>query len=62
MDKAVNSGASPLNIYIPTMPTTIRFDIRYAQFLILLQGKNEIALKVLADTHKLLERTLYPNP
>ena len=62
MDTANNSGASPQNIYIPSLPTTIRFDIRYAQYLIMIQHKNEVALKVLADTSKLLDRTLYPNP
>jgi len=59
---AANSGTSPENIYLCTLNQTIRFDIRYAHFLIMLQNKNDVAIKVLADTSKLLNRTLYVNP
>lgn len=61
-DKAINTASAPQNIYIHTMAMTIRFDIRYAQFLIMISNKNDTALRVLADTQKMLERTLYPNP
>jgi hypothetical protein len=36
------------------LPLAIRFDVRYAQFCIMLQQKFELAKKILLDTEKLI--------
>jgi hypothetical protein len=61
-DKATNWTNLPPNIYVHTITMTVRFDIRYAQFLIMISNKNDVALKVLADTQRMIDRSLYPNP
>ena len=58
----LNSGKRPLNIYLEALPLAIRFDIRYSQYAILIQEKFELAKRILADTSKLIERTLYVSP
>lgn len=40
----------------------IRFDIRYSQYCVILQKKYDLAVKLLKDTLKLIERTLYVSP
>mmetsp|Transcript_14713 Transcript_14713/g.19940 ORF Transcript_14713/g.19940 Transcript_14713/m.19940 type:complete len:209 (+) Transcript_14713:633-1259(+) len=40
----------------------IRFDIRYSQYCVILQSKYELAVKLLKDTLKLIDRTLFVSP
>lgn len=58
---ANNSNLAP-NIYLLSLPMAIRFDLRYAQYCIVIQEKSELAKKVLIDTQKLMERCLYCAP
>lgn len=49
----------PANIYFDFLETACKFDIRYAQYCIMIQHKYELARKMLKDTQRILERTLY---
>jgi len=40
----------------------IRFDLRYAQYCVVIQDKADLAKKVLSDTQKLIDRCLYCPP
>ena len=40
----------------------MRFDIRYAQYLTLLEKKHELSKKVLTDADKLIKRTAHVSP
>jgi hypothetical protein len=60
-EQSNNSGLAP-NIYLTSLPMAIRFDMRYSQYLIVIQEKNELSKKVLSDTQKLIERCLYCPP
>lgn len=60
-EQANNSSMAP-NIYLLSLPMAIRFDLRYAQYCIVIQEKNELAKKVLTDSQKLIDRCLYCAP
>ena len=61
-DAEFNSSKNAVNIYLESLPLAIRFDIRYSQYCIVMQKKNELAVKLLTDTMKLICRTLYVSP
>ena len=61
-DPELNSSKSAVNIYLEGLALAIRFDIRYSQYCIVMQKKNELAVKLLTDTLKLIGRTLYVSP
>lgn len=51
-----------MNIYLESLTLAIRFDIRYSQYCVIMQNKNDLAVKLLTDTLKLIKRTLYTSP
>ena len=61
-DPEANSSKVSVNVYLEGLQLAIRFDIRYSQYCILMQQKNELAVKLLNDTIKLMGRTLYVSP
>ncbi len=44
------------------LETTIRFDIRYSQYLTLIESKHDLAKKVLTDAEKLMKRAVHVSP
>lgn len=60
-DEEINSSKALQNIYLQTLPMAIRFDIRFAQYCIMISEKLEMAKKILTDTLKLIQRTLFPS-
>jgi hypothetical protein len=56
-----NSGLAP-NIYLSALALAIRFDLRYSQYMIIIQQKNDLAKRVLTDAQKLIERCLFCAP
>ena len=61
-DAATNSSKVPPNIYLQSLSLAIRFDVRYSQYCVMIQQKYDLAKKVLQDTRKLINRTLYISP
>lgn len=61
-DSEINSSKISVNIYLESLQLAIRFDIRYSQYCVILQKKYDLAVKLLKDTLKLIERTLYVSP
>lgn len=61
-DAEINSNKVSVNIYLESLQLAIRFDIRYSQYCVIMQQKYELAVKLLQDTVKLMERTLYVSP
>jgi len=58
----VNSSSNPHNLYIFGLEAIVRFDLRYAQYLSLIQSKHDEAKLVLLEAQKVLQRTLYITP
>ena len=61
-DGELNSSRASVNVYLESLQLAIRFDIRYSQYCVILQGKYELAVKLLQDTLKLMLRTVYVSP
>lgn len=61
-DAAANSSCLPPNIYLLGLETLIRLDLRYSQYLMMIEKKHEDAKAVLLVTDKLAARTLYLCP
>lgn len=49
-------------MYLLALPLAIRFDLRYSQYMIIIQQKNDLAKRVLTDAQKLIDRCLYCAP
>lgn len=62
IDFALNSSAQPQNLYILGLATLIRLDLRYAQYLSLIQAQHEQAKIVLQTAASLVKRVLYLSP
>jgi len=61
-DAAANSSSLPPNIYLSGLESAVRFDLRYSQYLTLIEHQHEQAKAVLQDTAKLVARCLYASP
>lgn len=61
-DFAFNSSKLQANLYLKNLEDLLRFDLRYAQYLTLIQHKHQEAKEVLADTASLVSRCLYLSP
>ena len=61
-DTEINSSKVAVNIYLESLQLAIRFDIRYSQYCVVQQKKYDLAVKLLKDTLKLIDRTLYVSP
>jgi hypothetical protein len=61
-DEAANSSCLPPNIYLLGLETLIRLDLRYSQYLTMIEKKHIEAKDVLLVTDKLADRTLYLCP
>ena len=61
-NEQTNSSKAISNIYLQSLGLAIRFDLRFAQYMITIQKKSDLALKVLLDTQKLIDRTLFVTP
>jgi hypothetical protein len=61
-DSTANSCSIPSNIYILGLEAAIRFDLRHAQYLTLIELKHEEAKMILQDSGKIAARSLYVCP
>lgn len=61
-DSLANSSSLPQNIYIQGLETAIRFDLRHAQYLTLMELKHDEAKKILTESGKIAARCLYVSP
>ena len=62
VDFAANSSAQPQNLYILGLATLIRLDLRYAQYLSLIENQHEQSKIVLQTAASLVKRVLYLSP
>jgi len=61
-DEAANSSCLPANIYLLGLESLIRLDLRYSQYLTLIEKRHQEAKSVLAIADKLAVRTIYLCP
>jgi len=61
-DQAINASSLAPSIYLQGLDNLVRFDLRYAQYLTMIQHKHSEAEGVLARTEKLVSRCLYLCP
>lgn len=61
-DPTANSSSLPQNIYVQGLEAAIRFDLRHAQYLTLIELKHEDAKRILQDSGKIAARCLYVSP
>lgn len=61
-DSTINSSYYEPNIYLKYLEVAVRFDVRYAQYLTLIDKKHDLAKKIIQDSEKLARRTLHISP